>query len=458
MTFDIATGMSLADALNLVGGASIVPMEKQLSEGSGGLENYRSPLLLNLLKQGMHEKVLQKDLAVNGIVTEQQMIMQVFGNGEDYHKLRAEKVQLSIHHLGNTVLQHLFRLASPEERLAILNGIAPYLAYVGIHHRGTWVAQTPVDSCRTEEEQRIIAESFREWAPALMCDKIGNYLCPGIVEYGPELNNFLFEAAMDRLLVIASDRYGARCLLKCLESSKATLYQKQKLVATSIVLNSIPFATSSNGALLLTWLLDASNLPGRYDLISKRFLPHLSHLCNHRIASCSISRKYHVLLDSIGRTNSRLTVMDIQARRILSRPSSFTKVHPLPPAKLSLRQTSSQFLPSFQFISSEIKGSGHPYHPYLPCRPQSFQSFGQGKVVTSQAHAPKEPRYSMPLQAFPTPEFRPVQAFRPTTVIPPSKIMPENVPLPVTPTEKTEAEVNKCLLVLKDCLASINGC
>lgn len=107
-----------------------------------------------------------------------------------------------------------------------MNGIAPYLAYVGIHHRGTWVAQTLVDSCRTEEEQRIIAESFREWAPALMCDKIGNYLCPGIMEYGPELNNFLFEAAMDRLLVIALDRYGARCLLRCLESSKVTLYQK----------------------------------------------------------------------------------------------------------------------------------------------------------------------------------------------------------------------------------------
>lgn len=28
---------------------------------------------------------------MNGIVTEQQMIMQVFGNEEDDHKLRAEK-------------------------------------------------------------------------------------------------------------------------------------------------------------------------------------------------------------------------------------------------------------------------------------------------------------------------------------------------------------------------------
>lgn len=91
MTFDTATGMSLGDALNLVGGASTVPMDKQLSEGSGGLENYRSPLLLNLLQQRMHEKVLEKDLAVNGAVTEQQKIMQVFDSREDDHKLRAEK-------------------------------------------------------------------------------------------------------------------------------------------------------------------------------------------------------------------------------------------------------------------------------------------------------------------------------------------------------------------------------
>lgn len=83
-----------------------------------------------------------------------------------------------------------------------------------------------MDSCRTEEEQQIIVESFREWAPALMCDKIGNYLCSGIMEYGPELNSFIFDAAVDKLLAIISDRYGARCLLRCLESSQATLYQK----------------------------------------------------------------------------------------------------------------------------------------------------------------------------------------------------------------------------------------
>lgn len=82
MTFDITSDMGLTNVLNLVSGASTVPMEQQLSEGGSGVENYRSPLLLDLIKQGMHEKVLEKDLGVNGAVTEEQMIMQVFGSGE----------------------------------------------------------------------------------------------------------------------------------------------------------------------------------------------------------------------------------------------------------------------------------------------------------------------------------------------------------------------------------------
>lgn len=39
----------------------------------------------------MHEKVLGKDLAVNGAVTEEQMIMQVFGSGKNDDEVRAPK-------------------------------------------------------------------------------------------------------------------------------------------------------------------------------------------------------------------------------------------------------------------------------------------------------------------------------------------------------------------------------
>lgn len=75
----------------------------------------------------------------------------------------------------------------------------------------------------------------------------------------------------------------------CLESPNITINQ-QRRIATAIILNSIPLATNPNGALLLTWLLDTSGFPSRYNLLAPRFTPHLSHLCTHKLASLTVLR------------------------------------------------------------------------------------------------------------------------------------------------------------------------
>jgi len=75
----------------------------------------------------------------------------------------------------------------------------------------------------------------------------------------------------------------------CLESPHITINQ-QRRIATAIILNSIPLATNPNGALLLTWLLDTSGFPSRYNLLAPRFTPHLSHLCTHKLASLTVLR------------------------------------------------------------------------------------------------------------------------------------------------------------------------
>jgi hypothetical protein len=86
---------------------------------------------------------------------------------------------------------------------------------------------------------------------------------------------------------IASGRFGARSVRTCLEHPNATSLQ-QKRVAVSVILNSVNLATNPNGALLLTWLLDTSNLPGRYRLLATRLAPHLALLCPHKVASTTI--------------------------------------------------------------------------------------------------------------------------------------------------------------------------
>jgi len=88
---------------------------------------------------------------------------------------------------------------------------------------------------------------------------------------------------------IAQGRFGARSMRACLESPHITLSQ-QRRIATAVILNSIPLATNPNGALLLTWLLDTSSFPSRYNLLAPRFTPHLSHLCTHKLASLTVLR------------------------------------------------------------------------------------------------------------------------------------------------------------------------
>ena len=124
-----------------------------------------------------------------------------------------------------------------------------------------------------------------------LCSFLASYLtrvrC--CLRFGAPATDFLFDAMVDRLWEIAQGRFGARSMRACLESSHITISQ-QRRIATAIILNSIPLATNPNGALLLTWLLDTSNFPSRYNLLAPRFTPHLSHLCTHKLASLTVLR------------------------------------------------------------------------------------------------------------------------------------------------------------------------
>lgn len=109
------------------------------------------------------------------------------------------------------------------------------------------------------------------------------------MRFGSPNNDFIFDAIVDRMWEVAQGRFGARSMRACLESPHITLNQ-QRRIATAVVLNSIPLATNPNGALLLTWLLDTSGFPSRYNLLAPRFTPHLSHLCTHKLASLTVLR------------------------------------------------------------------------------------------------------------------------------------------------------------------------
>lgn len=78
-----APSAELKGQLDHVHGAGAVSVEQQVSAEGGGIENYRSQLVVDLVKAGVHEQVLEKGLGNDGEVTEQQLVMQVLSANRD---------------------------------------------------------------------------------------------------------------------------------------------------------------------------------------------------------------------------------------------------------------------------------------------------------------------------------------------------------------------------------------
>jgi protein JSN1 len=73
----------------------------------------------------------------------------------------------------------------------------------------------------------------------------------------------------------------------CLESHHSTKDQ-QRALAAAIAIHSVQLATNANGALLLTWFLDTCTFPHRRTVLAPRLVPHLVHLCTHKVAYLTV--------------------------------------------------------------------------------------------------------------------------------------------------------------------------
>ncbi len=198
-----------------------------------------------------------------------------------------EIAELSSDYLGNTVVQKLFEFCSEQVKENMLLQIDPYLAQIGVHKNGTWAAQKIIEVAKIPSQIAIIVNSLRPYTVALFLDQYGNYVLQGCLRFGYPWNNFIFETMLSRMWEIAQGRFGARAIRACLESHHATKDQ-QRMLASAIALHSVQLATNANGALLLTWFLDTCTFPQRRVVLAPRLVPHLVHLCTHKVAYLTV--------------------------------------------------------------------------------------------------------------------------------------------------------------------------
>jgi protein JSN1 len=198
-----------------------------------------------------------------------------------------EIAELSSDYLGNTVVQKLFEHCSDEMRNAMLMEICPHLGEIGIHKNGTWAAQKIIDVCKSPDQLGMICGSLQPYTVPLFLDQYGNYVLQCALKFGAPFNDFIFEAMLSQMWEIAQGRFGARAMRACLESHYSTKEQ-QRMLAAAIALHSVQLATNQNGALLLTWFLDTCTFPSRRTVLAPQLVPHLVHLCTHKVAYLTV--------------------------------------------------------------------------------------------------------------------------------------------------------------------------
>ncbi|RDW74701.1 uncharacterized protein DSM5745_07363 [Aspergillus mulundensis] len=198
-----------------------------------------------------------------------------------------EIAELASDYLGNTVVQKLFEYSSEPTKERMLVPIAPHLGEIGVHKNGTWAAQKIIDVAKTPTQMRMIVDALRPYTLPLFLDQYGNYVLQCCLRFGSPFNDFVFETMLSRMWEVAQGRFGARAMRACLESHHATKDQ-QRMLAAAIALHSVQLATNANGALLLTWFLDTCTFPCRRTVLAPRLVPHLVHLCTHKVAYLTV--------------------------------------------------------------------------------------------------------------------------------------------------------------------------
>ena len=211
-----------------------------------------------------------------------------------------EIAELSSDYLGNTVVQKLFEHCTDDMRDAMLTEIAPHMAEVGVHKNGTWAAQKIIDVCKTPKQMGMIVANLQPYTVPLFLDQYGNYVLQCCLKFGSPFNDFIFEAMLSQMWEISEGRYGARAMRACLESHHSTKDQ-QRMLAAAIALHSVKLATNANGALLLTWFLDTCTFPQRRSVLAPQLVPHLVHLCTHKVAYLTVLKVINQKLESDAR-------------------------------------------------------------------------------------------------------------------------------------------------------------
>lgn len=182
------------------------------------------------------------------------------GSPEDVEKIFLEIIdhiiELMTDQFGNYLVQKLLEVCTEDQRMRILHAVtkeAGELVNISLNTHGTRAVQKLIEIIKTPREVSMVVSSLKPGVVTLIKDSNGNHVVQRCLQRLCSANNqFLFDAAVEHCIEIATHKHGCCVLQRCIDHSIGA--QQRRLVA-EIAANAFSLSQDAYGNYVVQYIL-----------------------------------------------------------------------------------------------------------------------------------------------------------------------------------------------------------
>ncbi|KAK9757552.1 hypothetical protein RND81_01G170100 [Saponaria officinalis] len=194
-------------------------------------------------------------------------------------------VELMVNPFGNYLIQKLLDVCNEEQRMKIVHVVTKdqgELVRICLNTHGTRVVQKLIDSLKTRNQISVMIRALEPVFLDLIQDLNGNHVVQRCLQcLNSDDNKFIFDAAAQFCVEIATHRHGCCVLQRCIAHSNGD--QRKKLIE-KICSNGFTLAQDPFGNYVVQYIIELKIPSAAAQLISK-FEGHYVHLSMQKFSS-----------------------------------------------------------------------------------------------------------------------------------------------------------------------------
>ncbi|XP_038977275.1 putative pumilio homolog 8, chloroplastic [Phoenix dactylifera] len=193
--------------------------------------------------------------------------------------------ELMVNPFGNYLMQKLLEVCTEEQRMKILIVLTKdpaELIRISLNTHGTRAVQKLIETLKTPPQIALVISALQPGFLDLIKDLNGNHVVQRCLQsLAPEDNKFIFDAAAEHCVDIATHRHGCCVLQRCI--GHATGEHQAKLVA-EISANGLFLAQDAFGNYVVQYILDLKS-PSATATLASQFKGHYVNLSTQKFSS-----------------------------------------------------------------------------------------------------------------------------------------------------------------------------